>query len=436
MRLYDIITKKKHGEALTEEEIRFVIDGYTKGEVPDYQVSSLLMAICLNGMDDFETFILTDAIMRSGDVVDLSEFGDTTADKHSTGGVGDKTTLIVAPTVASLGVKVAKMSGRGLGHTGGTVDKLESMDGFKTSLTPEEFKKQVNEIGIAVIGQSGNLAPADKKLYALRDVTATVDSIPLIASSIMGKKLAAGTKSIVLDVKYGSGGFMKTAEDATKLAEKMVDIGVRSGRRVAALITSMDTPLGYNIGNSLEVIEAIEVLKGKGPEDLRTVALELASNIVSLALGKDINEARELVRNAIDSGLAFETFKKWIVRQGADIKYALDKNSFKQPKYSYTVKSKCSGYISKINTEEIGIASVVLGGGRVTKDDLIDFSAGIDFRAKCGLYFNEGDVIATLYTDNEAKLKEAEEKILSAIQFSSERVKAEPLIYKLVSGER
>ena len=285
MRMYDIITKKKRGGELTKEEIDFFIAGFTRGEIPDYQASSLLMAICFVGMTDKETYLMTDAMMHSGDTLDLSRFGELSVDKHSTGGVGDKTTLVVAPLVASLGAKVAKMSGRGLGHTGGTVDKLESFAGYRTELSPEEFMRQVEEVGICVIGQSGELAPADKKLYALRDVTATVDSIPLITGSIMSKKIAAGSKSIVLDVKYGSGGFMKTPGDAEALARKMVRIGRSLGRRVAALITSMDVPLGYGIGNAIEVREAMEVLRGRGPSDLREVCLSLASTMLHLSLG-------------------------------------------------------------------------------------------------------------------------------------------------------
>ena len=396
MQLYDIITKKKHGEELTDEEIKFFVEGYTRGEILDYQASALTMAICLRGCTERETATLTQAICDSGDVVDLSELGDSTVDKHSTGGVGDKTTMVIAPIVASLGAAVAKMSGRGLGHTGGTVDKLESFPGYRTSLTPEEFIGQVKKIGIAVIGQSGNLAPADKKLYALRDVTATVDSIPLITSSIMGKKLAAGTRSIVLDVKYGSGSFMKTAEDAETLARNMVEIGYRRGRRVSALITNMDVPLGHAVGNILEVKEAIEVLSGRGPADLREVALSLATEMVRLSLGKDALTARRMCEDAISSGKARAKLVEWIGEQGGDARYAADTSLFEAAAYSRPVYAPEDGYITAMNTEKIGLASVALGAGRVTKDDLIDFTAGIIIEKKTGDYVQRGDLIATL----------------------------------------
>ena len=312
MDVYGVITKKKHGEALSREEIFGITEGYVNGEIPDYQISALLMAIYFKGMTDDECATLTEAITESGDKIDLSAFGDLSADKHSTGGVGDKTTLIVAPIAASLGCKVAKMSGRGLGHTGGTVDKLESIPGYKTSIAPDEFYAQVESLGIAVIGQSGDLAPADKKLYALRDVTATVDSIPLIVSSIMGKKLAAGSKNIFLDVKYGKGAFMKRAEDAELLAEKMVAIGKKCGRRTTAVITDMDTPLGANIGNSLEVIEAVELLQGGGADDLKRVCLSLASEMVALVRRISADEAYALAKDSLESGKAYEKFLEWI----------------------------------------------------------------------------------------------------------------------------
>lgn len=337
MRMYDIITKKKHGEELSDEEINEFVRAYTAGEIPDYQVSALLMAIYFKGMTDRETTTLTMAMSTSGDTLDLSPFGTLTVDKHSTGGVGDKTTLIVAPIAASCGCKVAKMSGRGLGHTGGTVDKLESFPGYNTSLPADKFFEQVEKTGISVIGQSGNFAPADKLLYALRDVTATVDSVPLITSSIMSKKLAAGSHSIVLDVKCGSGGFMKTPEDAEILAEGMVRIGKRCGRNIAALITNMDTPLGTAIGNSLEVIEAIEVLRGKGPDDLRAVCIELACAMVKLALGKTDEEAKEAVLNAISSGAALNTLKVWISAQGGDASFVDNTEKFRKSTITYNV---------------------------------------------------------------------------------------------------
>ncbi|MBR2930291.1 MAG: thymidine phosphorylase [Clostridia bacterium] len=432
MHIYDIITKKKHGEELSDEEIVYFVREYTAGNIPDYQVSPLLMAICLCGCTDRETATLTQAICDSGDVVDLSELGDGTVDKHSTGGVGDKTTLIIAPVVASIGAKVAKMSGRGLGHTGGTVDKLESFPGYKTSLSPEEFIEQVKDIGIAVIGQSGNLAPADKKLYALRDVTATVDSIPLITSSIMGKKLAAGTKSIVLDVKYGSGSFMKTAEASTDLAKCMVEIGYKRGRRVSALITNMDVPLGHAVGNILEVKEALEVLSGGGPTDLKEVALSLASEMVRLSLGKEALEARRLCEDAISSGRAKAKLVEWISRQGGDASYAKDPSLFPKAPLVREVRAPRSGYITHMDTEAIGLASVALGAGRVTKDDVIDFTAGIYIGKKTGEYIEAGEVIATLYSSAEKRLDEGEAGYLSAITVGDEKPEELPLIHNVI----
>ncbi len=432
MRIYDIITKKKHGEELTEEEIRFFVNGFTDGSIPDYQISPLLMAICLKGMTDSETFVLTDAIAKSGDNIDLSEFGELSVDKHSTGGVGDKTTLIVAPITASLGCKVAKMSGRGLGHTGGTVDKLESFPGYNTSLSPEEFFRQVRNCGISVIGQSGNLAPADKKLYALRDVTATVDSIPLITSSIMGKKLAAGSHNIVLDVKCGSGAFMKTAEDAKELAEKMVDIGNMCGRNVAALITNMDIPLGHAVGNILEVKEAMSVLRGGGPSDLVEVCTALASLIVHLSLKVTLDEARTMVADAITSGKALATFREWIVAQGGDGRYVDNPELWDAAGISSDILAEKSGYIAHINAESVGMAGVTLGAGRATKDDAIDFTAGVILHKKTGEYVSKGDVIATIYTNRENALESAKAEILGAISISDTAVEQQPLIYETV----
>ena len=432
MRIYDIITKKKHGEELSDREIAFIIEGYTCGSIPDYQISALLMAIYFNGMCDRETATLTREIARSGDMLDLSAFGHLTVDKHSTGGVGDKTTLIVAPIAASLGCKVAKMSGRGLGHTGGTVDKLESFPGYNTSLTPEEFLSQVDRIGIAVIGQSGNLAPADKKLYALRDVTATVDSIPLITSSIMGKKLAAGSHSIVLDVKCGSGSFMKTPEDAMLLAEKMVEIGKRNGRNIAALITNMDIPLGHAIGNSLEIKEAVSVLRGEGPDDLRNVCIELATNMVALALEKTTDEARGEVLDAISSGKALAKFKEWIITQGGDKTYADNPDLLPTSDTVYEIKATGAGYISAMNAESIGLASVALGAGREKKEDTIDFSAGIILHKKVGDYVAAGDTVATLYTNKASAIKGAEGTVISAITLSEKKPDIGTLVYGVI----
>ncbi len=432
MRMYDLITKKKHGEELTDDEIFSFVREYTDGAVPDYQASALFMAIYFNGMTTRETSTLTMAMAQSGDMLDLSALGELTVDKHSTGGVGDKTTLIVAPIAASLGCKVAKMSGRGLGHTGGTVDKLESFPGYSTSLSPEAFISQVMDVGIAVIGQSGDLAPADKKFYALRDVTATVDSIPLITSSIMSKKLAAGSKTIVLDVKCGSGSFMKTPQDAEKLALGMVDIGKACGRKIAALITNMDTPLGCAIGNSLEIIEAIEVLRGEGPEDLRQVAIELAVAMVRTSLSKSEDEARALVTDSLYSGKALDTMRRWISAQGGDSSYIDDVTKFGVSKFSRQVKATDDGYIAHINAEAVGIASVMLGAGRAAKSDPIDHRAGIIIRKKPGDKVKKGETIAVLYTDREDALSKSEECVLNAVALSDTAPKSLPLIYKVI----
>ena len=425
MRMVDIIEKKKHGKALTEEEIRFLVRGYTGGEIPDYQMSAFAMAVYFRGMDDRETAVLTDAMMRSGDTVDLTMFGNLSVDKHSTGGVGDKTTLIVAPIVACLGGKMAKMSGRGLGHTGGTVDKLESIPGFRTTLTPAEFTKQVQTIGVAVIGQSGDLTPADKKLYALRDVTATVDSIALIASSVMSKKLAAGARSIVLDVKCGSGAFMKTKEDGRLLAEKMVEIGKRCGRNVAALITNMDVPLGNAIGNALEVREAMEVLQGK-QGDLREICTALASQLLRLCHGWSEAEAMAKVNASIDDGLAYETFLAWIRAQGGDAeKLRIDARVIE-------IKATQSGYIAHMDAEKIGTASSLLGAGRMKKDDAIDPSAGIVLCKKTEDEVRAGDVLALFYT-NKADHKQAEELFRMAITWSDTKPTPQKLIFDTIT---
>ena len=428
MRMYDIIKKKRDGGELSRNEIDFFINGYVDGSIPDYQASALCMAIFYLGMTEKETADLTSSMASSGDMVDLSKFGTLTVDKHSTGGVGDKTTLIVAPIVASLGCVMAKMSGRGLGHTGGTIDKLESIEGFNTALSPKDFFEQVEQTGLAVVGQTGNLTPADKKLYSLRDVTATVDSIPLIASSIMSKKLAAGAHTIVLDVKYGSGAFMKTPEDAEKLAKEMVKIGNNCDRNTSAVITNMNRPLGNNIGNALEVQEAIDVLSGDGPEDLKEVCLTLATQIISLSKGLSTEESRNLTEDALNSGKALKKFTEWIVSQGA-------KNhlpNFKKADYSYEIIAPCDGYIVKTDAEKIGIAAVITGAGREKKDDTIDMSAGIILNKKTGDKISEGDVIATLYSCNENSFKSAEEKFLSAIEFSETPPENEPLIYSVI----
>ncbi len=432
MRIYDIIEKKKRSEALTEEEIRYFANGVASGEIPDYQAAALLMAICLRGMNEEETFFLTAAIAESGEQIDLSGFGENTADKHSSGGVGDKTTLILAPIAASCGVTMAKMSGRGLGHTGGTVDKLESIRGYRTTLSPEEFCALVKKNGIAVIGQSGNLAPADKKLYALRDVTATIDSVPLIASSIMGKKLAAGSKTIVLDVKYGSGGFMKTPEQATALAETMVSIGKKYGRRVAALITNMDVPLGNAVGNALEIREAIEVLRGGGCPSLRKLCLALAATIVRLSLGLSEEEATKRVTEALDSGKAFETFCRWIGGQGGDISLCEHPEQLPLSSLSLDIAADRDGYIFHMNAERVGESCVLLGAGRQTKEDVLDLGAGIILHKKAGDAVCKGDCIATLYASSSERLENAKKVFLSAITYAKETPKMQSLIYKTV----
>ncbi len=433
MHIYDIITKKKRGEELSDEEIKFFIEAYTRGDIPDYQASALLMAICWRGCTTTETATLTQAICDSGDVIDLSPLGDTTVDKHSTGGVGDKTTLILAPIVASLGATVAKMSGRGLGHTGGTVDKLESFPGYKTSLSPDEFMSQVKRCGIAVIGQSGNLAPADKKLYALRDVTATVDSVPLITSSVMGKKLAAGSRSIVLDVKCGSGSFMKSPEDATSLARNMVDIGYARGRRVSAFITSMDVPLGHAVGNILEVKEAIEVLSGRGPKDLCEVALSLASEMIHLSLGIEPLEARRKCERAVADGTALKKFCEWISEQGGDATYAISPELFPKAALVYELRAERDGYVTAMNTEAIGLSAVALGAGRATKDDVIDLTAGIIIEKKTGDAVKAGELIATLHTSTKERALDAEKIYRSALSIGDEKPESFPLIYNVIT---
>lgn len=428
MRMYDIIKNKRDGGKLSKEEIDFFVKGYTAGEIPDYQASALCMAIYFRGMDDEETTNLTLAIAASGDKVDLSGINGVKVDKHSTGGVGDKTSLIIAPIVASYGVKVAKMSGRGLGHTGGTIDKLEAIDGYQTSIDKKEFFRIVNEVGVSIIGQSGNLAPADKKLYALRDVTATVDSLPLIVSSIMGKKLAAGADCILLDVKTGSGGFMKTLEDSTKLAKSMVEIGHLAGKKVIALITDMDVPLGKAIGNSLEVIEAVETLKGEGPEDLTEICIDIAANMLYMAGKGTVKECEALAKKAIADGSALQTLVKMVHAQGGNEKLLLDTSLFKKAAYDYEVKAPKTGYIEHVDTESYGMASLALGAGRAKKEDPIDYSAGITLEKKTGDFVKEGDVIAVLHTNKPESVKEAEERILRATEISSEPVEKKPII--------
>ena len=432
MSIYELINKKKQAKPLSREEIKFLVCEYTAGNIPDYQMSALLMAICLKGMDEEETVHLTEAIAESGRTLDLSVFGELSADKHSTGGVGDKTTLVAAPIAAALGCKVAKMSGRGLGHTGGTVDKLESIPGFNSSLSPEALCAQVEKVGIAVAGQSEALAPADKKLYALRDVTATVDSVPLIASSVMSKKLAAGSKNIVLDVKFGSGSFMKTREDAEELASLMVNIAKAHGRRAAAFITDMNKPLGNAVGNTLEVIEAARTLKGDGPADLTELAISLAAAMSSLAHGTDYEYEKARAQEAVRDGSAYSTLLSWIEAQGGDIEYIKDTDKFAKAPYSSEITADADGYIGKVDAERIGLAALTLGAGRHTKEDAIDPTAGIIIHKKPGDRVKRGDAIATLYSSDMKKLSSGTEELTAVISITDTHAEECPLIHTVI----
>ena len=432
MRMYDIIKKKRDGNPLTQEEIQGFVNGYVKGEIPDYQAAALCMAIYYRGMTVEETTALTLAIRDSGDKLSL-DVGGLRVDKHSTGGVGDKTSLVIAPIVAALGVKVAKMSGRGLGHTGGTIDKLEAFAGFRTDLTTEEFLAIVNETGLAIVGQSADLAPADKKLYALRDVTATVDSIPLIASSIMGKKLAADDDCIVLDVKCGSGAFMKSVEESRTLAQLMVDIGKRAGKRMCALLTDMDTPLGFAIGNSLEVIEAIETLQGKGPQDLTELCVALAAHMLTLADHGTYEACEAAVRETIATGRALDSLATMVQAQGGDPAWVYNTDLFPKATYSHTVVAPRSGYICRVNAEKYGTACLVMGAGRNTLTDKIDHSAGMYLHAKVGEYVEAGTPLATLYTCKEETLATAEAIFLEATELGDIPPKKMPLVIDVVN---
>lgn len=435
IRMYDLIQKKKEGKALTTEEINFMIDGFTKGEIPNEQLSAFSMAVYFKGMNAAETSALTMAMVNSGDTVDLSGIEGVKMDKHSTGGVGDKTTFIVMSIVASLGVSVAKMSGRGLGHTGGTLDKVEAIPGVKIEFEPEEFLNIVREVGACLAGQTAELAPADKKLYALRDVTATVDNISLIAASVMSKKIASGADGIVLDVKTGSGAFMKSFEDSLALAEAMVAIGENCGRKMAALITDMNIPTGKAIGNALEVIEAVDVLKGSGPADLRDICIELSANMVHLATGKEIQGCRQQVRDQIKSGAAFEKFVEIIAAQSGDTKYLHDTGLFEKASITYDVIAPVTGYISHMNAEGCGLASCMLGAGRLRVDDVIDYSAGIVLKFKTGDRVNKGDVLATFHTNDEASIKSAEAVFLKGFEFTTVAPTVPPLIYARVTNK-
>ncbi|WP_200799657.1 pyrimidine-nucleoside phosphorylase [Olsenella urininfantis] len=436
MRMYDIIERKRNGGELTDEEIGFFVDGYVSGEIPDYQASALCMAIYYQGMSARETASLTMDMVRSGDVVDLSAISGVKVDKHSTGGVGDKTSLVVAPIVASCGVRMAKMSGRGLGHTGGTLDKLESVPGLSTAIDRERFERIVSTVGVAIVGQTGNLVPADKKLYALRDVTATVDSLPLIASSIMSKKIAAGSDKILLDVKCGSGAFMKTVDDAVALAQSMVSIGEHVGRTTVALITDMDRPLGRCIGNALELAEAVATLRGEGPRDLADICVELAGNLLCLAGKGGLDACRGMAHEQMVNGEALAKLKEMLVAQGGDVS-VLEGGCERlvEPRLSRQVRATSDGFVFAMDTERCGIASVALGAGRATKDDLIDYSAGMVLARKTGDSLHEGDLLATLYAADEALLDEGERIFRDALDIRGERPAGAPLFHARVSRD-
>lgn len=428
MNVYEIIDKKKRGLELNQTEIEYLINGYVNNEIPDYQISAWLMAVYFQGMTDRELLALTNCMTKSGEIVDLSSIMGVKVDKHSTGGVGDKVTLVVAPIVAACGGKVAKMSGRGLGFTGGTIDKLEAIPGLKTALAEEDFFNMVNEIGLAVMGQSADIAPADKKLYALRDVTATVDSIPLIASSIMSKKLAAGSDKIVLDVTVGSGAFMKDKENAVQLAEKMVAIGNGAGKKTVAILTNMDVPLGKMVGNNLEVVEAIETLKGRGPEDLIAVVVEIASTMLYLAQIGTKEECMKKAKRVIADGSALEKLKLMVERQGGDGSYIENPDQFEKAIYQHEIIANNSGYIGKMNTEECGKAAVLLGAGREVKDDPIDMTAGIQFNKKTGDAVKQGDIVAIAYSSSKEKLQQGVQKISDIYDIVDKRPQVVPEI--------
>ena len=432
MRMYDLIMKKRNGGSLSEAEIRFMIDGYVKGTIPDYQMAAMMMAVYFVGMNEEETLHLTMEMAKSGDMLDLSAIHGLKADKHSTGGVGDKTTLILAPALAALGAKVAKMSGRGLGHTGGTIDKLESIPGFRTEMSPEEFFQQVNQIGVCVIGQSGELAPADKKIYALRDATATVESIPLIASSIMSKKLAAGTQAIVLDVTCGSGAFMKTPEQAKELAQLMIDIGVDAGRHVAALVTNMDIPLGHAVGNMCEVREAMEVLQGRGPEDLLEVCVALGGAMWMQCCDKPLETCQQEFREVIANGKAWAKFNEMVQAQGGDLNGLGELTE--QP--SAVLYAWEDGYISSMRTEMIGKAAMVLGAGREKKEDCIDPLAGLIVHRKTGDMVKSGEAMVSLYTHRQDRIDTALNMLKEAMTIGPEKIEEPILVYDVLSGDR
>ena len=432
MRMYDLIKKKRDGGTLTSEEINEFITEYVNGTIPDYQAAALCMAIYFQGMTPEETTDLTLAIRNSGETLDCSDIEGVRVDKHSTGGVGDKTSLVVAPIVASCGIKIAKMSGRGLGHTGGTIDKLESIEGFRTDLSSNEFKQAVNTVGLSIVGQSRNLAPADKLLYALRDVTATVDSIPLIASSIMGKKLCADDDCIVLDVKTGSGSFMKNEQESIQLAEIMVEIGKRADKKMLALVTNMDVPLGNTIGNTLEVIEAIETLRGNGPEDFTELSLVLASNMLYLAGKGSMEECRTLAEESLSSERAFHVFVQMVSEQGGNTDLIYQTEKFKMASTVHTLVSPYTGYIAHMNAEDYGLAALTLGAGRNKIDDTIDHAAGIRLLKKTGDFIHQGEALAVLYTNQENTIQKASAFILEATEWSQTMPDTIPLILQRI----
>jgi len=436
MRMYDLIKKKRDGLELTKEEIQYFVQGYTNGEIPEYQASAFIMAIFINKMNKRETVDLTHAMMNSGDVIDLSAIKGIKVDKHSTGGVGDTTTLILAPLVASCGIPVAKMSGRGLGHTGGTIDKLESIEGFHTEISMDQFIKNVNEKGISVIGQTKNIAPADKKLYALRDVTATVDNITLIASSIMSKKLAAGSDAIVLDVKVGSGAFIKEIDGALELAGEMVDIGANMERNTIAVITDMEQPLGLAIGNSLEVKEAIDTLHGKGPADLTELCVKLGSYMVLLGGGaKSYEEAREKIEANLQNGKAFEYFKVFLDAQGGNVDVVDNPEKLPQATILHDVIAPQDGFVKDIKSDEVGISAMMLGAGRESLDSEIDLAAGIMLTKKVGDPIKKGETIAVFHTNRQNALESAEKRFMDAYTFTTEAFDVEPLIKAVVTKD-
>ena len=433
MRMYDLIMKKRNGSALSDEEIRFMVQGYTKGDIPDYQMSAMMMAVYFRGMDADETLALTMAMAESGDMLDLGEIRGVKVDKHSTGGVGDKTSLALTPMVAAAGVTVAKMSGRGLGHTGGTIDKLESFPGFSTAISEQQFKENVNRIGIAIMGQTADLAPADKKLYALRDVTATVDNMSLIASSIMSKKLAAGADAIVLDVKTGSGAFMKTEEDAFALAREMVRIGNGADRKTIAVVSDMDQPLGCAVGNALEVREAIDTLNGNGPEDFVELCMTLGSYML-VAGGKAAtkDDAEAILTEVVRNGSALDKLAEFVEAQGGDRELVYHPERLTQASIAQEIESPADGYIQKIVCDEIGICSLILGGGRETKESEIDLSVGLVLHKKVGDAVRKGDSLATIHANDQARLEAARERFLRVYTIGAEPVKKKPLIKGIV----